>query len=103
MKVIEKKMVHALKYGKRFTLANTSVERNGEIYLHGNHIATYHADNGTLTVNLETLRRWPTVTTRSRLRALGVSVYQKNWNTYIGDVEIFEIPSIRCDVNGVIL
>ena len=42
------------------------------IYLHDNHIASFV--DGMLEVNLDTLRRWPSMTTRSRLRALGADL-----------------------------
>ena len=41
------------------------------VYLHGNLIACIGA---TTAVQMETLRRWPTMTTISRLRALGVDI-----------------------------
>ena len=45
-----------------------------EIFLHGNNIASYDHKTGQLKVNLYTLRRWPSMTTRSRLRALGADL-----------------------------
>lgn len=98
MREIEKKMVRAAKYGQPFHGNNTVVHNDGSVYLHGNHIATVHT-NGIVTVNLDTLRRWPTPTTMSRLRALSVPVYQKNWNVYIGDREIWAIPEDTLDVS----
>ena len=97
MKVIESKMVHAVKYGQHFKRNNTEVWPGGDVWLHGNHIATVHP-NGIVTVNIRTLRQWPTVTTKSRLRALGVPVYQRGYNTYIGEQEIHDIPSDWIDV-----
>jgi hypothetical protein len=43
-----------------------------QVFLHGNHIASFV--DGMLQVNLDTLRRWPSMTTRSRLRALGANL-----------------------------
>ena len=54
---------------------NTSVTRQPDgfidVYLHGNHIAQI---GDRLLVSLPTLRRWPSMTTRSRLRALGADL-----------------------------
>lgn len=97
MRVIEERMVRAAKSGNTFYSANTVVCSGGDIYLHGNHIATVHP-NGIVTVNLYTLRRWPTPTTKSRLRALDVDVYTKNHITYIGNRSIHDIPSDFLDV-----
>tara|TARA_A100001391_G_C4887036_1_gene229773 strand:- start:152 stop:466 length:315 start_codon:yes stop_codon:yes gene_type:complete len=90
MRKIESEMIAAIRTGKTFWKGNTEVRAVhvlGEteaddfevmnIYLHGNEIASvFHAgtpDEFT-TVDLGTLRRWPTRTTMSRLRALGVDV-----------------------------
>lgn len=43
-----------------------------KVFLHGNHIASFI--DGMLSVNLDTLRKWPSMTTRSRLRALGADL-----------------------------
>ena len=51
------------------------------VYLHGNHIAT--VTQGSVRVNIDTLRKYPTVTTKSRLRALGVNVCTKKGITYL--------------------
>ena len=51
-----------------------SEKLTSEVFLHGNHIATYDHKAEELKVNLYTLRRWPSMTTRSRLRALGADL-----------------------------
>lgn len=51
------------------------------VFLHGNHIA--EVVDGQVLVNVETLTRWPSNTTKSRLRALGVNLVQKNFELYI--------------------
>tara|TARA_Y100000114_G_scaffold39989_1_gene35583 strand:+ start:1647 stop:2261 length:615 start_codon:yes stop_codon:yes gene_type:complete len=102
MRQIETKMINAIKDGKGMTSGNTEVEvmsarsdeYSGEIVcqvsLHGNHIATVYA----LTVgdgepslfampNLFTLHKWPTPTTKSRLRALGVHVWTEKGRTFV--------------------
>lgn len=100
MRKIELEMVIALKRGLPFHKSNTAVTAVGNVYLHGNHIGRYHG-NGTFTVNLNTLREWPTVTTRSRLRAIGVDVYTKDYVTYIDGKPIHKIPGnqLDCTVN----
>ena len=73
MKEIEKKMVAAIRNGKNFNGSNTQVEcqSNGNIYVYlfGNCI--YKVVNGKGYFNL---CGWNSVTTRSRLNALGVNV-----------------------------
>ena len=75
MRKIEANMLNALRTGKNWTEGNTSVF-NGSVFLHGNRIAfTKDApDDQMLHADLETLKAWPTNTTRSRLRALGFNV-----------------------------
>lgn len=71
MRQIEREMNNALKTNVGWSRGNTCVTADGIVYLHGNRIA-YRDPTGTLVMDLETYRRWPTVTTRSRLRALGI-------------------------------
>lgn len=76
MRKIELEMLAAIESGTRFTKDNTTVvitAVNAEVYLHGNHIATV-GRHGTVDVNTNTLLEYPTRTTLSRLRALGVDV-----------------------------
>ena len=89
MRKIEQQMVNAIQQGKNFTLDNTHVKidaNTAHVFLHGNHIAS--VVNGEPIVNIETLRTYPTNTTKSRLRALGVNVYTKNFITYINEEAI---------------
>lgn len=104
MKAIEREMLNAMSDGKKhWSKDNTSIERLNSIEgtqwykysvrLHGNHIATVIVPNPgqhrVLTyVDYETLREYPTVTTKSRLRALGVNVYTKAYTTYVDDEPI---------------
>lgn len=92
MRKIEIEMLKAINDGKTMYKQNTVVDSDLQVFLHGNHIAT--VDGNTVTVNVHTLRRWPSPTTKSRLRALGVPVYTKNRITYIGDVSIYDIERI---------
>jgi hypothetical protein len=89
MRVIEKKMLNAIEQGRNFTLDNTHVKidaNTAHVFLHGNHIAS--VTNGNVMVNVDTLRRYPTVTTKSRLRALGVNVYTENFVTFLNGEEV---------------
>lgn len=72
--------------------ASESGNPNGarsEIYLHGNLIAEYWHDLPTpLEVDVETLARWSTPTTKSRLRALGAHVTTRKGVTYLDNVAV---------------
>ena len=71
MRQLETKMLAAVRGGFAWQGANTSVTADGTVYLHGNRIA--YREGGVLVPDLVTFAQWPTVTTRSRLRALGLS------------------------------
>lgn len=92
MRQIEFDMVKAIRENKPFNKANTQVRidaNTAHVFLHGNHIASvggYVADN--VMVNIDTLRAYPTPTTKSRLRALGVDVFTKKGITYLNGEEI---------------
>lgn len=87
MRKIEKVLTPKFFNGENATISNTTV-RNKEMYLFGNKIAWVEGNK-----LFFTLCGWNTVTTRSRLNALGVLVSQINgvpvWN------------SQELDVNGV--
>ena len=78
MRKIEKAMVVAVCQHNKWKSGNTAVvpidDTNVAVYLHGNEIATVNSNTGFLMVNNATLARWPTRTTKSRLRALGASL-----------------------------
>lgn len=100
MRKIEQQLLAAIKARKDFRLDNTSAFFIGasesgnhagsrtEIYLHNNHIADYWHDLGQLEVDSRTLARYPTVTTKSRLRALGANVTTKKGRTYLDGQEV---------------
>ena len=100
MRKIEKQMVDAVLNKNDFMSGNTAVyfisanesgNINGshsEVFLHNNHIADYWHNSKELAVNVKTLARWPTVTTKSRVRALGANVTTKNYVTYLNGVSI---------------
>jgi hypothetical protein len=91
MRIIEKNMNAAIARGANFSSANTQVLfqdlHSARVYLHGHEIAIV-SYNGSVAANLETLRAYPTNTTKSRLRALGVNVYTRKGVTYINDKAI---------------
>ena len=86
MRKIEKEMSSAVMQHINWNKDNTAVYfisatesgnphgARSELYLHGNHIADYWHDSGELDVDIRTLQQWPSMTTRSRLRALGADL-----------------------------
>ena len=75
MHKIEVEMKAAVAKRRSWKSSNTEVVADSntvKVYLHGNHIATVEGNN--VEANMDTINRWPTNTTLSRLRALGVSV-----------------------------
>lgn len=93
-------MRHAVRHGRDWKQANTAVfyisasesgnphGARSEVYLHGNHIASYWHSTGELEVNDRTLAHWPTPTTKSRLRALGANVETRKGKTYLNGEEV---------------
>lgn len=78
MRKIEQQMCKAIGNKQSWSLANTRVEyhndeqgETAEVYLHNNHIGTYVYKQVKFYVNGSTFAKWPTRTTKSRLRALG--------------------------------
>ena len=92
MHKIEEQMIKALSDDDNWAGSNTTVtesSREGaqDVHLFGNHIATVFCD-GSVMVNKETLREYPTATTKSRLRALGADVSTRKGITYLDGVAI---------------
>jgi len=90
MRKIEQQMNNAIARGESWAGGNTQVVTlvNGvsEVFLHGHHIAQCY---GTETeVDIRTLLNWPTRTTMSRLRALGVHVFTRRGNIYLDGKKI---------------
>jgi hypothetical protein len=91
MRLIEEQMWKAIECQDRvWTKDNTGVEYRANydeslIYLHGHHIATYDHETEHARANVTTLRKWPTRTTMSRLRALGIDVYTRKGAVYLND------------------
>jgi len=99
MRKIESEMVFNVLTGRDWSQANTSTKRihgadaKVSVYLHGNHIATvWNAcdirDRWAVEVNTDALRRWPTRTTMSRLRALGVDVCTRKGKVMLDGVAL---------------
>ena len=90
MRKIEQDMLRAIANRTNWKCGNTEVRcpfyDTQHVYLHGHHIAEIF--HGKPTANRQTLARWPTPTTKSRLRALGINVYTKNFTTYLDDEEV---------------
>lgn len=78
MRKIEIEMNIAIANGKNWNKDNTVVLADGTVYLHSNRIA-YVNNFGSLVVDEQTLKNWPTNTTRSRLRALGFRIKGDAW------------------------
>ena len=104
MRKIESEMVFNVMMGRNWSQANTRVQRFAysrasltsggcDVYLHGHHIATvWNACDGRerwdVVVNKDTLRAWPTRTTMSRLRALGVDVCTRKGEVMLDGVAL---------------
>ena len=87
MRKIEQQMKNAIHCHTRWALDNTLVDPLDEltvaIYLHGHEIALINQRTGLVMVNENTLKAYPTNTTKSRLRALGVDVATRKGVTYL--------------------
>lgn len=92
MRKIEQQMISAIHSQKRWAMDNTIVspidDTNVAVYLHGHEIAIVNTYNGFVMTNTDTLRHYPTRTTKSRLRALGVDVATRKGITYLNNVAI---------------
>lgn len=93
MRKIEQQMMDAIFAGRNWAGSNTMTQANNDgsvdVYLHGHHIANCVGDNERdlkVAVNKRTLFNWATVTTKSRLRAMGVNVYHKKHTLHLDDV-----------------
>lgn len=92
MRQIEKNLIEAVRNRKTWKQTNTRtqiIQNLGNpaddkvlVYLHDNHIATVYHD-GSIEPNTATFRAWPTTTTASRLRALGIDVSIKKFEPHI--------------------
>lgn len=90
MRKIEAQMLYAIRTRQNWKSGNTkTVQFAGpmgpvsQVFLHGHHIADVCSETGSVYVDLTTLSEWPTVTTKSRLRALGANLTQKRGVIYL--------------------
>lgn len=87
MRKIEQAMCLAIGQKKNWSQGNTRVEyapemheplraciEHARVFLWGKHIGTFVYSLNRFDVNKETLAQWPTMTTKSRLRALGATI-----------------------------
>jgi 2-oxoglutarate dehydrogenase complex dehydrogenase (E1) component-like enzyme len=97
MRLIEKEMLSAINNGRNWSKANTRVSVNTvdgttytKVYLHDHLIACTGMWKGSLAVETckDTLREWPTRTTMSRLRALGVAVCTRKGEVMLNGVAL---------------
>lgn len=93
MRKIEQQMMQAVEDSRVWAAGNTSVSRDADnpnvmvVSLHGNHIASIEIADGRIIgrwINLKTLDGYPTLTTLSRLRALGFRVRKAKGQVIIG-------------------
>lgn len=94
MRKIEQDMLAAIRDRRDWHGGNTEVvhDKSGritDVFLHGNHIAAIvHCKRrfvSVVTPNRTTVRAYPTRTTISRLRALGVNAYVRGGLPFIDD------------------
>ena len=91
MRKIEEKMVNAIMNGKNFRQANTEVkvfDKHTNVLLHGNLIAQIDTTKNPYIMKVDHCG-WDSVTTKSRLNALGCRIIQHNWHWYNEDKEGF--------------
>ena len=112
MRKLEERMNTAIRKRQNFSNSNTTVKtcsffdndvycEESEVFLHGNHIATYNH----VTKELALFDGgWQSNTTKSRLNALcyefatGFGVFQKNWDWFVSD---FDNKNVIDFFNGV--
>lgn len=94
MRKIEEQMIEAIRQRKNWSSGNTTVSPYScgvDIWLHGNHIATHWmpgTEQGEMIPNRGTFRSWPTRTTVSRLRALGINASVRKGKAMIDGMEV---------------
>lgn len=90
MRIIEKEMLAAIANKEDWKKDNTEVNFTdsgcciySRIYLHNNLIAVFNHASRVVDVVEETLEKFPSNTTMSRLRALGVDVKRKGGKVFL--------------------
>ena len=90
MRIIEKEMLAAIANKEDWKKDNTEVNfivsgaySYSSVFLHNNLIAVFNHASRVVDVEEDTLERFPTNTTMSRLRALGVDVKRKGGKVFL--------------------
>lgn len=83
MRKIEKEMLEAVIKKLPWSKDNTRVTELGEVYLYGNYLGYMDYATNKFIPTVITLLKFPTNTTKSRLRALGVDVTTRKGITYL--------------------
>lgn len=82
-KSVSRNAARALYNGKRFSNGKNTKVAEGNLYLHGNHIARDAGEHTAITN-----KGWFTLTTKDRLNALqNVSIFQRRGQWYLNNVE----------------
>ena len=96
MRKIEEKMIQAIINGKNFRQGNTEVkvfDKHIDVLLHGNLIAQIDTTKKPYVMKVDNCG-WYSVTTKSRLNALGCRIVQRNWHWYNKDKEGLDRKSV---------
>ena len=93
MRLIEKQMNQAINSKSTWSKDNTEVIyfANSDVsmvFLHGHKIAVFDHYNDEIIADINTLSAWPTRTTKSRLRSLGIDIYTRKGITYLNGREV---------------
>ena len=97
MRKIEQQMLQAIKAGRNWQSGNTAVvwasagplaPTFARVYLYGSHIASCSVGGKTAMEVRDVVQNWPTATTRSRLRALGINASIRNGKMFIDGKEV---------------
>ena len=93
MRLIEEQMNQAINSKSTWSKDNTEVIyfANSDVsmvYLHGHKIAVFDHYNDEIIADINTLLAWPTRTTKSRLRSLGIDIYTRKSITYVNGKEV---------------
>ena len=93
MRLIESQMNQAINAKSNWSKDNTEVIyfANSDVsmvFLHGHKIAVFDHYNDEIIADINTLSSWPTRTTKSRLRSLGIDVYTRKNITYVNGKEV---------------
>lgn len=97
MRQLEKDMIKAIQARKTWKKGNTRTwqadRETTAIFLHDIPIALYAHDTNKVFVHLDILAEWPTRTTCSRLRALGVPVSLKKGKPLIEGEPLYRVAN----------